>query len=104
MVLPSRLRKKLAKKMFSSLDISVRDNFSAVSIMTHNCMHQLLLVNLSGTKSLLLQLTFCVAIVEDIRYQHQYRPVELSQRSPALAVILDEIKAGRFGDASVYEP
>ena len=45
-----------------------------------------------------------VAIVEDIRYQHQYHPVELSQRSPALAVILDEIKAGRFGDASVYEP
>lgn len=42
--------------------------------------------------------------VEDLRYQHQYHPIPLTQRSPALAVILDEISAGRFGDASTYEP
>ncbi|KAF8317894.1 putative glycogen phosphorylase [Clavulina sp. PMI_390] len=42
--------------------------------------------------------------VEDLRHQHRYHPVELAQRSPALAVILDEISAGRFGDGSTYEP
>jgi len=42
--------------------------------------------------------------VEDLRYQHQYHPVPIQERSPALAVILDEISAGRFGDGSVYEP
>jgi starch phosphorylase len=41
--------------------------------------------------------------VEDLRYQHQYRHVEIQQRSPTLAVVLDEISNGRFGDSHVYE-
>ncbi|KAG8950987.1 Non-essential glycogen phosphorylase [Tulasnella sp. 424] len=42
--------------------------------------------------------------VEDLRYNHRYRPVPLEQRSPALAVVVDVIAQGRFGDGSIYEP
>ncbi|KAG9040375.1 Non-essential glycogen phosphorylase [Tulasnella sp. UAMH 9824] len=42
--------------------------------------------------------------VEDLRYNHQYHPVPLEQTSPALAVVVDVIAQGRFGDGSIYEP
>ncbi|KAG8934308.1 Non-essential glycogen phosphorylase [Tulasnella sp. 417] len=42
--------------------------------------------------------------VEDLRYNHQYHPVPLEKTSPALAVVVDVIAQGRFGDGSVYEP
>jgi starch phosphorylase len=42
--------------------------------------------------------------VEDLRYQHQYHPRPIEERSPALASVLNEISGGRFGDANVYEP
>jgi len=42
--------------------------------------------------------------VEDLRYEHTYRPVPVEQKSPALAAVLNEISGGRFGDAQVYEP
>lgn len=42
--------------------------------------------------------------VEDLRYQHMYHPVPVEQKSPALAEVLKEISAGRFGDHTVYEP
>ena len=42
--------------------------------------------------------------VEDLRYQHAYHPVPVEEKSPALASVLDEVGAGRFGDGSVYEP
>jgi len=41
--------------------------------------------------------------VEDLRYQHQYHQIDIQQRSPTLAVVLDEISNGRFGDGHVYE-
>ena len=31
-------------------------------------------------------------------------PVPVEEKSPALAAVLNEISAGRFGDGSVYEP
>ncbi|TDL27001.1 glycosyltransferase family 35 protein [Rickenella mellea] len=42
--------------------------------------------------------------VEELRYQHTYHPVPVEEKCPALAAVLDEISAGRFGDGSVYEP
>ncbi|KDQ52459.1 glycosyltransferase family 35 protein [Jaapia argillacea MUCL 33604] len=42
--------------------------------------------------------------VEDLRYQHLYHPVPVEQKSPALAAVLNEVSAGRFGDGGVYEP
>ncbi|KAI0790153.1 glycogen phosphorylase [Irpex lacteus] len=42
--------------------------------------------------------------VEDLRYQHMYRPVPLEQKSPKLAQVINEVAAGRFGDGGVYEP
>ncbi|KAJ1304205.1 hypothetical protein OPQ81_008605 [Rhizoctonia solani] len=42
--------------------------------------------------------------VEDLRYQHAYHPVPVEEKSPALASVLTEIAAGRFGDGDVYEP
>jgi len=42
--------------------------------------------------------------VEELRYQHTYHPVPVEEKSPALAKVLNEISAGRFGDGSVYEP
>ena len=42
--------------------------------------------------------------VEDLRYQHMYHPVPLEQKCPALAQVINEIAAGRFGDGGVYEP
>ncbi|KDN36371.1 hypothetical protein RSAG8_10879, partial [Rhizoctonia solani AG-8 WAC10335] len=42
--------------------------------------------------------------VEDLRYQHAYHPVPVEEKSPALASVLNEIGAGRFGDGSIYEP
>ncbi|KIO32940.1 glycosyltransferase family 35 protein [Tulasnella calospora MUT 4182] len=42
--------------------------------------------------------------VEDLRHNHQYRPVPLQERCPALAVVFDVIAQGRFGDGHIYEP
>ncbi|KAL5520427.1 hypothetical protein ACEPAG_9651 [Sanghuangporus baumii] len=42
--------------------------------------------------------------VEELRYQHTYHPVPVEEKSPALAVVLNEISSGRFGDGSIYEP
>lgn len=42
--------------------------------------------------------------VEDLRYNHQYHPTSLEERSPALAVVCKVIAEGRFGDGSIYEP
>lgn len=42
--------------------------------------------------------------VEDLRYQHTYHPVPIEQKCPALAHVLNEISAGKFGEGQVYEP
>ncbi|KAF9447389.1 glycosyltransferase family 35 protein [Macrolepiota fuliginosa MF-IS2] len=42
--------------------------------------------------------------VEDLRYQHTYHPIPIEQKCPALAHVLNEVSAGRFGDGHVYEP
>ncbi|KAH8077380.1 glycogen phosphorylase [Cristinia sonorae] len=42
--------------------------------------------------------------VEDLRYQHMYHPVPIEQKCPGLAKVINEVSAGRFGDAGVYEP
>ena len=60
--------------------------------------------------------------VEELRYQHTYvrstlfitdnfftpmivqHPVPVEQKSPTLALVLNEISAGRFGDGSPFEP
>ncbi|KAJ6602633.1 glycosyltransferase family 35 protein [Mycena vulgaris] len=42
--------------------------------------------------------------VEDLRYQHTYHPVPIAEKCPALAHVLDQVSAGLFGDAHVYEP
>ncbi|KAI5120630.1 hypothetical protein M0805_009390 [Coniferiporia weirii] len=42
--------------------------------------------------------------VEELRYQHAYHPVPIENKCPALATVLNEISAGRFGDGAVYEP
>ena len=41
--------------------------------------------------------------MEDLRYQHTYHPVPIEQKCPALAHVLNEISAGRFGDGQAYE-
>lgn len=33
-----------------------------------------------------------------------YHPVPIEQKCPALARVLDEISAGKFGEGSVYDP
>jgi len=42
--------------------------------------------------------------VEDLRHKHVYQPTSVEQRSPALAIVLQEIQNGRFGDGGIYEP
>jgi starch phosphorylase len=42
--------------------------------------------------------------VEDLRYQHTYHPVPIEEKCPALANVLNQISAGLFDDANVYEP
>jgi starch phosphorylase len=42
--------------------------------------------------------------VEDLRYQHLYHPIDIHEKCPALAHVLDNISAGLFGDEEVYEP
>jgi len=42
--------------------------------------------------------------VNDVRHQHQYHPVSLAERSPALAAVFEFIRSGAFGDSGVYEP
>ncbi|KAF8488889.1 glycosyltransferase family 35 protein [Gautieria morchelliformis] len=42
--------------------------------------------------------------VEGMRYEHTYHPVPVEQKSAKLAVVLNEISSGRFGDAGVFEP
>ncbi|KAK2460410.1 hypothetical protein APHAL10511_007575 [Amanita phalloides] len=42
--------------------------------------------------------------VEDLRYQHAYHPVALEQKSPALAVVVNAIASGYFGDGGAYQP
>lgn len=42
--------------------------------------------------------------VEDLRYRNRYHPIEVEQKSPALAAVLDAVTAGRFGDPGVSEP
>ncbi|OBZ74400.1 Glycogen phosphorylase [Grifola frondosa] len=42
--------------------------------------------------------------VEDLRYQHMYHPIPVEQKCPALATVINEVSAGRFGDGAVYEP
>jgi len=41
--------------------------------------------------------------VEDLRHKHVYQPTSVEQRSPALAIVLQEIQNGRFGDGGIYE-
>jgi starch phosphorylase len=42
--------------------------------------------------------------VEDLRYQHTYRPIPIEQKCPALARVLDTVSSGIFGGEGVYEP
>lgn len=42
--------------------------------------------------------------VEDLRYQHLYHPVPLEEKCPALHRVIEQVSAGLFGDAEVYEP
>ncbi|KAH8114838.1 glycosyltransferase family 35 protein [Phellopilus nigrolimitatus] len=42
--------------------------------------------------------------VDELRHQHTYHPVPIEKKSPALAAVLNEISAGRFGDGGTYEP
>ncbi|KAF9010316.1 glycogen phosphorylase [Hymenopellis radicata] len=42
--------------------------------------------------------------VEDLRHQHRYHPVPIEEKCPALAHVLNQVTAGLFGDAGVYEP
>jgi starch phosphorylase len=42
--------------------------------------------------------------VEDLRYQHLYHPVPLQEKCPALHRVIEQISAGLFNDAEVYEP
>ncbi|KAK7017598.1 alpha-1,4 glucan phosphorylase [Favolaschia claudopus] len=42
--------------------------------------------------------------VEDLRYQHTYHPTPIEEKCPALANVLNQVSAGLFGDAHVYEP
>ncbi len=42
--------------------------------------------------------------VEDLRYQHTYRPIPVEQKCPALAHVLDTVSSGIFGGDGVYEP
>ncbi len=42
--------------------------------------------------------------VEELRYKHMYHPVPIEQKCPALARVINEVAAGRFGDGGVYEP
>ena len=42
--------------------------------------------------------------VEDLRHKHIYRPVPIEQKCPALAHVLNEISAGKFGQGQIYEP
>ena len=42
--------------------------------------------------------------MEDLRYQHMYHPVPVEEKCPALARVINEVAAGRFGDGGVYEP
>ncbi|KAF8963280.1 glycogen phosphorylase [Flammula alnicola] len=42
--------------------------------------------------------------VEDLRYQHLYRPIPVEQKCPALAHVLQQVSSGVFGDSGVYEP
>ncbi len=41
--------------------------------------------------------------VEDVRYQNQYQPSPLEQRSPELAEAVKAIKGGMFGE-NIYDP
>jgi starch phosphorylase len=47
---------------------------------------------------------FLSRAVEDLRYQHTYHPVPIEEKCPALAHVLNQVSAGLFGDAHVYEP
>jgi len=42
--------------------------------------------------------------VEDLRYQHTYRPIPVEEKSPALAHVLNTVSSGIFGGDGVYEP
>ncbi|RXW24223.1 hypothetical protein EST38_g1632 [Candolleomyces aberdarensis] len=42
--------------------------------------------------------------VEDLRYQHIYHPVPLEEKCPGLARVIEQVAAGLFGDAEIYEP
>ncbi|GJJ13879.1 hypothetical protein Clacol_008136 [Clathrus columnatus] len=42
--------------------------------------------------------------VEELRYQHMYRPLPVNEKSPDLAVVLDAISGGMFGEEGVFEP
>lgn len=41
--------------------------------------------------------------VEDVRYQNQYHPTPLEERSPELAKAIAAIRSGTFGE-NVYDP
>ena len=49
-------------------------------------------------------LLICFSAVEDLRYQHLYHPVPLEEKCPALHRVIEQISAGLFNDAEVYEP
>ena len=61
-----------------------------------------------GTDKLMIRYTVffghLTPAVEGLRYDHLYHPVPVEQKSPALAEVLNEVSAGRFGDGGVYEP
>jgi len=42
--------------------------------------------------------------VEDLRYQHTYRPIPIEEKSPNLAHVLNTVSSGIFGGDGVYEP
>ncbi|KAF6746227.1 glycogen phosphorylase [Ephemerocybe angulata] len=42
--------------------------------------------------------------VEDLRYQHLYHPVPLEEKCPTLHRVLEQVSAGLFDDADIYEP
>lgn len=43
-------------------------------------------------------------VVEDLRYQHMYRPTSVHEKSPDLALVLDTIANGLFGEPGTFEP
>ena len=58
----------------------------------------------SPWSSLLVFFGHLTPAVEDLRYRNRYHPIPVKDKSPALAAVLDEVSAGRFGEPGVFEP